>query len=393
MSVDDVAKSITIKDDTGAELKFTYDDKTDVSGAREGVAGLATRAGSKVTVKFKEDAAGKLATKIEVAKAPGASSNYSLVVSICEQRPNSRQVNQDTGVRAHTYARTPVASLNEAACTRRYVNRIHARGREPRRDEGIVGQLAIPLPATTLRRASSAAARSVCPPWRWIVAIDAYRCDSAAASRRRSSGRRFRRGNPSQHVVARLERAAHVAVRGVMVGERHQRVVRLRAHFDLLRRIQLQLAQPRERRIEPLACFGAAPQPPQRIRGTGERPHFVPPEQAVVLDLAEMPKHVIVDVERLRGVDVTQELRERTSGRREQAPAVGVVGVAVRVLVDDREGPPQQGDRLAGSAGTHAAVAGERFAAIDHRQRERPLDSQAPAPGRELGSSVLTAWP
>jgi hypothetical protein len=72
VSVDDVAKSITIKDDKGAEQKFTYDDKTDVSGAREGVAGLATRAGSKVTVKFTEGAAGKLATKIEVAKAAGS---------------------------------------------------------------------------------------------------------------------------------------------------------------------------------------------------------------------------------------------------------------------------------------------------------------------------------
>ena len=72
VSVDDVAKSITIKDDKGAEQKFTYDDKTDVSGAREGVAGLATRAGSKVTVKFTDGAAGKLATKIEVQRAPGS---------------------------------------------------------------------------------------------------------------------------------------------------------------------------------------------------------------------------------------------------------------------------------------------------------------------------------
>jgi hypothetical protein len=72
VSVDDVAKSITIKDDKGEEQKFTYDDKTDVSGAREGVAGLATRAGSKVTVKFTDGAAGKLATKIEVQRAPGA---------------------------------------------------------------------------------------------------------------------------------------------------------------------------------------------------------------------------------------------------------------------------------------------------------------------------------
>lgn len=72
VSVDDAAKSITIKDDTGAEQKFAYDDKTDVSGAREGIAGLATRAGSKVTVKYTDGAAGKLATKIEVQRAPGS---------------------------------------------------------------------------------------------------------------------------------------------------------------------------------------------------------------------------------------------------------------------------------------------------------------------------------
>jgi hypothetical protein len=73
VSVDDAAKSITIKDDTGAEVKFTYDDKTDVSGAKEGVAGLATKAGSKVTVKFKEEGASKLATKIEVARGAAGS--------------------------------------------------------------------------------------------------------------------------------------------------------------------------------------------------------------------------------------------------------------------------------------------------------------------------------
>jgi hypothetical protein len=72
VSVDDVAKSITIKDDKGTEQKFTYDDKTDVSGAREGIAGLATRAGSKVTVKYTDGAAGKMATKIEVERAPGS---------------------------------------------------------------------------------------------------------------------------------------------------------------------------------------------------------------------------------------------------------------------------------------------------------------------------------
>jgi len=72
VSVDDATKTLTIKDESGAELKFAYDDKTDVSGAKEGIAGLATRAGSKVTVKYTGDGAAKTATKIEVQRQAGS---------------------------------------------------------------------------------------------------------------------------------------------------------------------------------------------------------------------------------------------------------------------------------------------------------------------------------
>lgn len=73
VSVDDATKTLTIKDETGADMKFTYDDKTDVSGAKEGIAGLATQTGSKVTVKYSGEGAIKTATKIEVQRQRGTS--------------------------------------------------------------------------------------------------------------------------------------------------------------------------------------------------------------------------------------------------------------------------------------------------------------------------------
>lgn len=73
VSVDDATKMITIKDDTGAELKFAYNDKTDVAGAKDGVAGLATKSGTKVTVKYTDEAGSKTATKIEVQRGAAGS--------------------------------------------------------------------------------------------------------------------------------------------------------------------------------------------------------------------------------------------------------------------------------------------------------------------------------
>ena len=66
VKVDADAKMITIKSAEGAELQFAYNDKTEVAGARDGVAGLATKAGTKVTVQFTEEGGAKLATRIAV---------------------------------------------------------------------------------------------------------------------------------------------------------------------------------------------------------------------------------------------------------------------------------------------------------------------------------------
>jgi hypothetical protein len=65
-SIDATAKMLTIKPTAGAEQKFMYNDSTKVTGARGGVAGLATQNGKEVTVHFKSEGANRVATEIEV---------------------------------------------------------------------------------------------------------------------------------------------------------------------------------------------------------------------------------------------------------------------------------------------------------------------------------------
>jgi hypothetical protein len=65
-SIDATAKMLTIKPAAGAEQKFQYNDSTKVTGARGGVAGLATQSGKEVTVHFKNEGANRVATEIEV---------------------------------------------------------------------------------------------------------------------------------------------------------------------------------------------------------------------------------------------------------------------------------------------------------------------------------------
>jgi hypothetical protein len=66
VKVDAEAKKLTIKGADGMETVFAYTDATEVGGGRDGVAGLATKSGSKVTVHFTTEAGTKTATKIEV---------------------------------------------------------------------------------------------------------------------------------------------------------------------------------------------------------------------------------------------------------------------------------------------------------------------------------------
>ena len=71
VKVDDVAKKLTIKGADGVETDFTYSDATEVAGG-SGIAGLATKAGAKVTVHFKSDMGVKTATKIETSDKKGS---------------------------------------------------------------------------------------------------------------------------------------------------------------------------------------------------------------------------------------------------------------------------------------------------------------------------------
>jgi hypothetical protein len=70
VSVDTVGKKITIKPLTGADLVFTYDDKTAISGAQNDAAGLATMKEGRVTVHFSEDAQTKAKTATRVVVEP-----------------------------------------------------------------------------------------------------------------------------------------------------------------------------------------------------------------------------------------------------------------------------------------------------------------------------------
>lgn len=68
--VDTDAKTIVIKTEDAKEAQFTYTADTEVTGAESGTAGLATSAGSHVTVHFKLDGESRTATKIEVHAKP-----------------------------------------------------------------------------------------------------------------------------------------------------------------------------------------------------------------------------------------------------------------------------------------------------------------------------------
>jgi hypothetical protein len=69
--VDATTKMITIKPTEGAEQKFTYTDATKVTGARGGVAGLATMSGREVVVHFSGTGANRVVTEIEIQPQTG----------------------------------------------------------------------------------------------------------------------------------------------------------------------------------------------------------------------------------------------------------------------------------------------------------------------------------
>jgi hypothetical protein len=66
--VDTDAKTLSIKQENGEQMQFDYDANTKVEGSQTTVQGLASEAGTSVTVTYIEKAGKKLASRIEVKK-------------------------------------------------------------------------------------------------------------------------------------------------------------------------------------------------------------------------------------------------------------------------------------------------------------------------------------
>ncbi len=68
--VDAAKKVITVKG-TGKEpeMTFTFDDKTQVTGAEKSVEGLAGKSGATLKVAYREEGANRIATRIDVSEA------------------------------------------------------------------------------------------------------------------------------------------------------------------------------------------------------------------------------------------------------------------------------------------------------------------------------------
>ena len=66
VSVDSEAKTLKVKTADGTEVEFSYDDSTEVTGAQQEIAGLATVSGSQVTVTYTSDMGKHKASKIDV---------------------------------------------------------------------------------------------------------------------------------------------------------------------------------------------------------------------------------------------------------------------------------------------------------------------------------------
>lgn len=67
-NVDPEAMTLTVAGANGEAWTFRYTADTEVSGGQSGVAGLATQAGTVVTVHFEGEGEARTATRIEVAK-------------------------------------------------------------------------------------------------------------------------------------------------------------------------------------------------------------------------------------------------------------------------------------------------------------------------------------
>jgi hypothetical protein len=66
LSINTETKTLVVKTTPDSEMKFTYSDETEIVGADKGTEGLATKAGSIVTVSYDVHGTANIALKIEV---------------------------------------------------------------------------------------------------------------------------------------------------------------------------------------------------------------------------------------------------------------------------------------------------------------------------------------
>ncbi len=63
--------TLTIKLENGDEMQFLFNSDTAVEGRDNGVQGLTSDAGTRLTITYKDDAGKKIATKITIKKSEG----------------------------------------------------------------------------------------------------------------------------------------------------------------------------------------------------------------------------------------------------------------------------------------------------------------------------------
>ena len=71
LKVDTTSQTFTIKQVNDEEMQFQYDSSTKVEGSQNGVQGLSSATGTRVTVYYKEQSGQKIATRIEIIKSDG----------------------------------------------------------------------------------------------------------------------------------------------------------------------------------------------------------------------------------------------------------------------------------------------------------------------------------
>jgi len=69
LSVDATAKVITVKGAENKEMKFSFDEKTQIIGADAGIQGLAGKAGTRLKVSYRIEGGSNIATRIEVPRS------------------------------------------------------------------------------------------------------------------------------------------------------------------------------------------------------------------------------------------------------------------------------------------------------------------------------------